>query len=457
MSSNELKKIQQRQSEITMFNITIYFFIILGILFLTALNIFDVFTGIIIMLVMLFLIFGGQYVHYMSYKSYYLENTATTPHTHLTEEEIREQVLTDLSNNNASTSTNTDNSTFTETTGASSSTSTSSASTSSDVSGNETTVSGKCPDGEFIWEKYIHKYSLLEHGTSGETIPDDVAIKKIKLEFTPVKLDWYDGSAIQNITEKLPSGDDLLNGTIDASLNGTVILNQVQIWQHSGNDDIDQYTDDGVMNMGPNIRSLTFKAGNIEHIATASNSGLQNGLYLNGSFVNPKHLIDNSFNTCFIAGMRDKNTTDIEDGVVDSITMELHTSKNINDLTNLVFYTPYTLRGCDLILLNQENVELLRQPISYDAKIYQFRMGSISNERMIGEFAKNVDTVQTWRYIHYELGGKITSSRQHYAEEHASNNQDKKYDCTKETFTNAFGKSNTYERFKTNNISCDCV
>ena len=74
MSSNELEKIKNRQLEITKFNITIYFFIILGILLFTALNIFDVFTGIIIMLVMLFLIFGGQYIHYMSYRSYYLEN-----------------------------------------------------------------------------------------------------------------------------------------------------------------------------------------------------------------------------------------------------------------------------------------------------------------------------------------------------------------------------------------------
>ena len=48
---------------------------------------------------MLFIIFGGQYIHYMSYKSYYLENAANTPHTHLSEAEIREQVIADLSNN----------------------------------------------------------------------------------------------------------------------------------------------------------------------------------------------------------------------------------------------------------------------------------------------------------------------------------------------------------------------
>ena len=52
MSSNELQNIQKRQSEITMINIRVYFFIILGILIFTALNIFDVFTGIIIMIVM---------------------------------------------------------------------------------------------------------------------------------------------------------------------------------------------------------------------------------------------------------------------------------------------------------------------------------------------------------------------------------------------------------------------
>ena len=457
MSSNELEKIKNRQLEITKFNITIYFFIILGILLFTALNIFDVFTGIIIMLVMFFLIFGGQYIHYMSYRSYYLENSATNPHKHLQEEEIRKQILADISNNDTSTET-TGTSSSTNTSSSSSSASSASASSASDVSGNShTTVAGKCPNGKFIWENYLEKYSLLEHGTSGETVPDDVAIKKIKLEFTPVVLDWYDGSAIQNITEKLPTGDDLLNGNIDVSLNGTVILNQVQIWEHSGNDDIDEYGDDGVMNMATNTRSLTFKAGNVDTIVTASNSGLQNGPYLNGSFVNPKHLIDNSFNTCFIAGMRDKNTSSIEDGVVDSFTMELHTSKNIKDLTNIVFYTPYTLRGCDLILLNQDNVELLRQPISHDAKIYQFRMGSISDEKMISEFAKKVDTTQIWRYIQYELGGKITNSRQQYAEEHASKKSDNKYDCTKETFTNLFVKSDTYEKYKMNNISCDCV
>ena len=179
MSSNELEKIKNRQLEITKFNITIYFFIILGILLFTALNIFDVFTGIIIMLVMLFLIFGGQYIHYMSYRSYYLENSATNPHTHLTEEEIREQILADMSNNDTSTSGST-----TEPTSTTSSTDVSGANTSSPTSthysGNsQTDVAGKCANCKFIWENYIEKYKLNKF----VAIKNKIDFKKINNEY----------------------------------------------------------------------------------------------------------------------------------------------------------------------------------------------------------------------------------------------------------------------------------
>ena len=471
MSSNELEKIKNRQLEITKFNITIYFFIILGILLFTALNIFDVFTGIIIMLVMLFLIFGGQYIHYMSYRSYYLENSATNPHTHLTEQEIRQQILADMSNNDTSTSEST-----TEPTSTSSSTSTdvsganTSSPTSTHYSGNsQTDVVGKCANGKFIWENYIEKYSLLDHGTTGETLPSDNAIKYIKLEYKPTILDWYDPtgstSTITNIRNKF-TDDNIKNASVshdgsftDASNNNIVILNQIQIWEQKGNADNDQYTDDGVMNMGRNIQSLTLTKDNASTvIAPDQTTGeLVGGGYLNDSFIDSQHLFDDNFNTVFVGGMRPKGTDPSTlVGIKDSIMIELYTAVKMEDLTNIVFFTPHTLRGCELVLLNQENEELLRQPIDYDYKINRFKMGALSEGTMIGEFIKNTDSTD-WTSYSYDLNGRISQSRQHYAEEHSNNNTDNKYDCTTETFTNIFGKSNTYEKYKMNNISCDCV
>jgi hypothetical protein len=457
MSSNELQNIQKRQSEITMINIRVYFFIILGILIFTALNIFDVFTGIIIMIVMLFIIFGGQYIHYMSYKSYYLENAVNTPHTHLSEADIRKQVISDLSNN-----------TTTDVSGATTSTST--ASTASDVSGNsQTNAAGKCANGKFIWENYLEKYSLLDHGTTGETLPDDDDIKYIKLEYNPTILDWYDpvgsASTITNIREKI-TNDNVKNAGVnsnsyfsDGSGNNIVLLNQIQIWEQTGNGDNDQYTDDGVMNMGNTIRSLTMQKDNAERvIAPSQTSGeLDNGGHLDDSFIDTKNLFDDNFNNVFIGGMRPKGTDPSTlVGVKDSIMIELYQAKNMNDLTNIVFFTPHTLKGCELVLLNQEKVELLRQPILYDYQIYKFKMGALSDERMISEFVKNTDT-SIWNYFTYDLEGKIVKSRQEYAEEHKRNNTTNKYDCTTETFSNIYGKSTTYEAFKTNNISNDCM
>lgn len=469
MSSNELKNIQKRQSEITMINIRVYFFIILGILIFTALNIFDVFTGIIIMIVMLFIIFGGQYIHYMSYKSYYLENAANTPHTHLSEAEIREQVIADLSNN-----------TTTDVSGATTSTSTStssdvsgstvSTSTPSTVSGNaQTDAAGKCANGKFIWENYIEKYSLLEHGTTGETLPDDDDIKYIKLEYKPTILDWYDpagsASTITNIREKI-TADNVKNASVnsnsyfsDGSGNNIVLLNQIQIWEQKGTGDNDQYTDDGVMNMGNTIRSLTMQKDNAERVIAPSQSSgeLDNGGHLDDAFIDTKNLFDDNFNNVFVGGMRPKGTVPTTlDGVKDSIMIELYQAKNMNDLTNIVFFTPHTLKGCELVLLNQEKVELLRQPILYDYQIYKFKMGALSDERMISEFVKNTDPSK-WNYFTYDLEGKIVKSRQEYAEEHKRNNASNKYDCTTETFANLFGKSDTYEKYKMNNISNDCL
>lgn len=469
MSSNELQNIQKRQSEITMINISVYFIIILAILILTALNVFDVFTGVILMIAMLFIIFGGQYIHYMSYKSYYLENAANTPHTHLSEAEIREQILADLSNNEATTK---------DVSGATTSTSTSSdvsgsntnSSTSSDVSGNnQTDAAGKCANGKFIWENYIEKYSLLEHGKSGETLPDDDDIKYIKLEYNPTILDWYDpagsASTITNIREKI-TDDNVKNASVnsnsyfsDGSGNNIVLLNQIQIWEQKGTSDNDQYTDDGVMNMGNTIRSLTMQKDNAERVIAPSQSTgeLDNGGHLGDSFIDTKNLFDDNFNTVFVGGMRPKGTdASTLVGIKDSIMIELYQAKNINDLTNIVFFTPHTLKGCELVLLNQEKEELLRQPIQYDYQIYKFKMGALSDERMISEFVKNTDTSK-WNYFTYDLKGKIVKSRQEYAEQHKQNNPNNKYDCTTETFSNLFGKSITYEAFKPNNISNDCI
>jgi len=490
MSSEDIKN---TQSEITMINITIYFVFVIAVLIMTAIGLLDVGSALVFIVFILLVIFGGQYINYKTYTKVLDEKELEkeTEESEKTEAELEEEKakLLEMTNEEREEyyrSTYFDyyfpglsdiSANFTygsDITGDPSGNDVSA----NDVSANDTTDTSndpssqhfqECGNGLFKWDNYIQKYDLLEHDDPPTKLPGDDDAKYLVIEtINPTEKDWYTGYGVMQT--KL---NDVEVGAVDVSLNNMKLINQIQLWEHTGSDDNDGYSDDGASDMMKDLNSIRVTTGST---STGVNLGSQGNLIDDGNFalltagnngfVNMNALTDGSMNTCFGFGMKEKSTT-IGASQKESVRFELRTAKSINDLAWLMLSTPNTLNGLRVKLLNQQEEELYNQLLDTNSHVYRIKFGAlISGEKMAQFYAQaesGTNAISGFTIVDIDVGDLYaSSSRKTFAERHYSRNPDNKYDCTTETFMNScregYGNCNRKsDKFEPGNICRDLI
>ena len=109
--------------------------------------------------------------------------------------------------------------------------------------------------------------------------------------------------------------NDVEVGAVDVSLNAMKLINQIQLWEHTGSDDNDGYNDDGASDMMKDLNSIRVTTGNVSTNVPSGQGNLIDDANFalltagNNGFVNMNALTDGSMNTCFGFGMKQKSTT----------------------------------------------------------------------------------------------------------------------------------------------------
>lgn len=477
MSSEDIKN---TQSEITMINITIYFVFVIAVLIMTAIGLLDVGSALVFIVFILLVIFGGQYINYKTYTKVLDEKEMEKEkeESEKTEAEIEEEKakLLEMTNEERQEyyrktyfdyyypglSDISANFTYgSDTTGDPSG---------NDVSANDTSASNnsdtsndpssqhfqECGNGLFKWDNYIQKYDLLEHGDPPTRLPVDDDAKYLVIETTnPIEKSWYTSYGVMQA--KL---NDVTIGAVDASLNAMKLINQLELWEHTGSDSGSGSGDNNTNNLMDNLNSIVVTSHNSSSNVPLGTQGQLindasfNSYTSNNGFVNMNALTDGSYNTCFAFGMKEKDTSFLHDQT-EKVTFEFRTAKSVNDLAMLVISTPNSLEGLTIKLLNQSKEVLYEREILKSYKQYKFKFGALIDESVIGFNTSESVTIDE-AYLFK------TSSRKTFAERHYSRNPDNKYDCTTETFMNScregYGNCNRKsDKFEPGNICRDLI
>ena len=316
--------------------------------------------------------------------------------------------------------------------------------TSNIITSNDSDNYGICEDGEPLYKKYLKRYNLLNYGSSSFNIPEDTAVKKIKVTFKPhVMNSDYDmnnssqldgmvssGKPAESHPNNLPGIDSTVtnNNPLKPDIeNGIVTLSQVQVIEQTiGKYNTDDATDtDGLTNIAPGS-TLVVSNGTTE---SQVNSSMRTEL--NGKHVNAKHMLDGDINTFYHGGLTKDTTLNDE---VDGFTLTLSVAKTRNDLASIVFYTP--IAGCmkhaKLELFNGNDQPLMVEPVQFPSgnhTIYEFKFGALGGSQFISQFLKEQNKVDLYYHVRESINSKISETRQEYAQGHFRANPNNTYTC----------------------------
>lgn len=320
--------------------------------------------------------------------------------------------------------------------------------TSNIITSNDSDNYGICEDGEPLYKKYLKRYNLLNYGNSSFNIPEDTAVKKIKVTFKPhVMNNDYVMNNSSQLDGMVSAGDEsaghpnnlpgiILNETDSDSVkaiktdikNGIVTLSQVQVIEQTiGKYNTDDGTadTDGLTNIAPGS-TLVVSSGTTE---AQVNSSMKTEI--NGKHVNAKHMLDGDINTFYHGGLTKDTTLNDE---VDGFTLTLSVAKTRNDLASIVFYTP--IAGCmkhaKLELFNGNDQPLMAEPVQFPSgnhTIYEFKIGALGGSQFISQFLKEQNKADIYYHVRESINSKISETRQEYAQSHFRANPNNTYTC----------------------------
>ncbi len=311
---------------------------------------------------------------------------------------------------------------------------------------------GICDDDVPVYKKYLQRYELLDYGESGFNIPEDTAVKHIKITFKPHNMnDQYNTNDFNLLSGMVTSGDPtatvdrlpgVKNGTSTAYANdlnnGIVAISQIQVIQHSSNGDGDG---DGLENIADK-GNLSVLSGTTEVPVNSHENS-----YIAGNHVRPQHLVDGDINTTYFGGIRQSGSAVVtartdDDGIM----LTLAVAKDKTDLSSIIVYSPIggSLKGAYIHLLNGNNVSITEQPIPFPSgnhHIYNFKFSSLGASEYInrfirGDFSPGTDNADhnkspnLYYAVSENINGLIFDTRQQYAIDHASKNIDNLRDCS---------------------------
>jgi len=320
--------------------------------------------------------------------------------------------------------------------------------TSNIITSNDSDNYGICEDGDPLYNKYLKNYNLLNHGSSSFNIPEDTAVKKIKVTFKPhVMNSDYDMNNSSQLDGMVSSGDPAatypnnlpgIHSSVTENDNnklfisdikkGIVTLSQIQVIEQT----IGKYTTDegaadtdGLTNIAPGS-TLVVSSGTTE---AQINSSMRTEL--NGKHVNAKHMLDGNINTFYHGGLTKDTTLNDE---VDGFTLTLAVAKKRNDIASIVFYTP--IAGCmkhaKIELFNGNDKPLMAEPVQFpsgDHTIYEFKLGALGGSQFISQFLKEQNKVDLYYHVRESINSKISETRQEYAQSHFRANPNNTYTC----------------------------
>ena len=316
------------------------------------------------------------------------------------------------------------------------------------ITSSDSNVYGICPDGEPLFEKYLDRYNLLNHSEEGTDLPDDTAIKHIKITFPHhVMGSWYKSDEFLQLSDMVRPGDSTKSypddkpGVVPTALvedeyknddlKRLVTISQIQIIEQttSKSATVDgAYDTDGLVDLAPGS-DITLSSGTTETPVDSISSG-----FLNNNHATPKNAVDGSLNTFYFGGMRENGYESPLDSDEDSIMLTLNVAKSRNDLASIVIYTP--IAGCmkhaRLHLLNGVGKLVTKEPIPFNTQnymIYGFKFGALGGKGYIDKTIGDAKKVRYHRIIE-SISDLVPDTRQEYAENHFSENRDNAYNCT---------------------------
>ena len=316
------------------------------------------------------------------------------------------------------------------------------------ITSSDSNVYGICPDGEPLFEKYLDRYNLLDHSEEGTDLPDDTAIKHIKITFPHhVMGSWYKSDEFLQLADMVRPGDstktypDDKPGVVPVALaedehknddlKSLVTISQIQIIEQttSKSATVDgAYDTDGLVDLAPGS-DITLSSGTTETPVDSISSG-----FLNNNHATPKNAVDGSLNTFYFGGMREYGYGSPLDSEEDGIMLTLNVAKSRNDLASIVIYTP--IAGCmkhaRLHLLNGAGKLVTNEPIPFNTQnymIYGFKFGALGGKGYVDKTIGDAKKVRYHRIIE-SISDLVPDTRQEYAENHFSDNRDNVYNCT---------------------------